>query len=155
MKLAYPITLQEQATDGQRRYVVRCPDFPELDCEGASPRLAMVAARDGLVAILQESVRARIDLERPSVKRQGDMLEPPVLIAAKMALYQTMRDQHVSNVALARRMGTVEGTVRRLADLEHRSHVGQVEAALNLLGKRLIVDLRPRHAGHRSRWRSM
>ncbi len=149
MKLAYPITLLEK--DGQGRYVVRCPDFPQLDCEGESPRQALAAARDCLTPLLQEQVKARAHLKRPSTKKLDDVIEPPVLIAAKLALYQTMRDQDVSNVALARRMGAVEGTVRRLLDLEHRSHVEQVEAALRVLGKRLIVDLRPRHLGLRPR----
>ena len=50
-----------------------------------------------------------------------------------------MRERGLSNAALARRLGTMEGTVRRLIDLDHRSHIGQVEAALVALGQRLVV----------------
>ena len=35
--------------------------------------------------------------------------------------------------------GTTEGAVRRLLDLDHRSHVDRVEAALRLLGEPLVV----------------
>ena len=42
----------------------------------------------------------------------------------------------------ATRLGTVEGTVRCLVDLDHRSHIGQVESALEVLGRRLVVEIR-------------
>ena len=34
---------------------------------------------------------------------------------------------------------TTEGAVRRLIDLDHRSHIGQIETALHALGQRLTV----------------
>ena len=45
----------------------------------------------------------------------------------------------LSNSALARRLGMDEKAVRRLRDPLHRSHIGQIEAALRILGKRLEV----------------
>ena len=62
--------------------------------------------------------------------------------AAKLALYQAMGEQKLSNVALAKRLRTVEGVVRRLVDLDHRSPIGQVESALGVFGKRLVVEVR-------------
>ena len=53
-----------------------------------------------------------------------------------------MRERGLSNAALARQLGTVEGAVRRLIDLDHRSHIGQVETALHALGQRLVVVTR-------------
>ena len=50
-----------------------------------------------------------------------------------------MRAQGVGNTALAARLGLTEGAVRRLIDLDHRSHIGQIETALHALGKRLMV----------------
>ena len=47
----------------------------------------------------------------------------------------------VSNVELARRLGLEEKAVRRLRDPLHRSHIGAVEAALRVLGQRLVVDV--------------
>ena len=50
-----------------------------------------------------------------------------------------MRAQGVGNTALAARLGLTEGAVRRLIDLDHRSHIGQIETALHALGRRLTV----------------
>ena len=50
-----------------------------------------------------------------------------------------MRERGLSNAALARQLGSVEGAVRRLIDLDHRSHIGEVEIALHALGQRLVV----------------
>jgi antitoxin HicB len=47
----------------------------------------------------------------------------------------------ITNVELGRRLGVDEKMVRRLRDPLHRSHIGQVEAALRSLGKRLEVTV--------------
>jgi antitoxin HicB len=47
----------------------------------------------------------------------------------------------MSNVELGRRLGMDEKSVRRMRDLLHRSHIGQIEAALRLLGRRLEVHV--------------
>jgi antitoxin HicB len=65
----------------------------------------------------------------------------PILVTAKLALYEAMRTGKVTNVELARRLGISEGAVRRLVDLDHRSHIGQIETALAALGHRLVVDI--------------
>jgi antitoxin HicB len=53
-----------------------------------------------------------------------------------------LREQNVSVEDLAARLGIAEPAVRRLLDLDHRSHIDQVEAALRCLGKRLEVTVR-------------
>lgn len=140
MKLAYPVEIQTR----NGAAVATFPDLPGLSARAASRRHALDAARLALVATLHSYAREHRDMPRPSPGRLRDLVDLPLLIAAKVALYQTMRDQNISNVALAERLNTVEGTVRRLVDLGHRSHVDQVEAALRLLGKRFIVDLHVR-----------
>ena len=109
-----------------------------------SARQAHQEAKRLLVEVLRETVRGREDVPMPRKGRQPELVAPPLLLAAKLALYQTMRDQNVSNVQLARRLDVVEGSVRRLVDPDHRSHVDAVEAALAQLGKRLVLDLWPR-----------
>ena len=44
-----------------------------------------------------------------------------------------------SNRSIAGKLGLDEKAVRRLRNPLHRSHIGQIEAALRLLGKRLEV----------------
>ena len=138
MRIAYPIHIAE--VNGVFRVTFR--DVPEATAEGINRRAAKAAARQRLCAVLEERVRTHQDIPCPTVvRRRAQLLEMPVLITAKLALYQTMRDQNVSNVALAKRLGTVEGTVRRLVDLGHRSHVDSIEEALAVLGKRLVLSM--------------
>jgi antitoxin HicB len=66
----------------------------------------------------------------------------PPLVAAKLALHDAMLAARISNVALARQLGTDEKTVRRLRDPLHQSRINQVDAALRALGRRLgiVID---------------
>jgi hypothetical protein len=73
----------------------------------------------------------------PAQGRPVAILPPPV--AAKLALYDAMRTQRITRTALARRLGLQENAVRRLRDLDHRSHIDQIARALASLGKRLEV----------------
>ncbi len=61
------------------------------------------------------------------------------MAAAKLAIYQAMRDKGVTQVALARRLGCDPKDVRRLLDPMHRSRLDRLEAAL---GKRLVIEVR-------------
>jgi antitoxin HicB len=47
----------------------------------------------------------------------------------------------MSNVVLGRHLGLEDKAVRRLRDPLHRSHIGAIEAALRVLGQRLVVDV--------------
>ena len=62
------------------------------------------------------------------------------IVAAKLALYAAMREQGVTNVALAARLGLQENAVRRLLDPGHRSHITSVEKALEAVGRYLVVE---------------
>jgi len=137
MQFAYPVEFSSR-----RRNRVTFPDFPDLSARGAGKAEACARGRTILVAALEECVRERRPIPQPSAALKRPLLEPPTLVAAKLALYGAMREVGLSNVALARELGTVEGTVRRLIDLRHRSHIDQVEAALAVLGKRLLVTVR-------------
>ena len=122
--------------------LVSFPDVPEALTEGATEREALAEAEDCLIAALGGYVEARRDVPQPSPRRRRPLVALPALAAARIALYRAMRERGLGNAALARRLGTVEGTVRRLLDLDHRSHIGQVEAALRALGQRLVVATR-------------
>ncbi len=53
---------------------------------------------------------------------------------------EAMREQGISNVELARRLEVTEAVVRRLLNPDHSSKIEKMEAALEALGKRLIVE---------------
>ena len=135
-RLAWPADLQTQE-DGS--VLVTFPDIPEALTEGVTEADALAQAGDCLIAALGGYVAARRAIPRGSPARARAMIALPALAAAKVALYGAMRAQGVGNTALAARLGVTEGAVRRLVDLDHRSHIGQVETALLALGQRLTV----------------
>ncbi|MBF0604976.1 MAG: hypothetical protein HQL07_14955 [Nitrospirae bacterium] len=102
--------------------------------------------RSGALNCLIEAMEGCMDLRgaiplpsQPNVG-QGTVILPP-LVVAKLALYEGMRKQGMTRVTMARELGVTENVVRRLLDLRHRSHIGQVENALAVLGKRLMVTV--------------
>ena len=139
MRLAYPIDLTPQA-DGS--FLVSCPDIPEALTDGETKTEALSEAADCLIAALGGYINDRRNIPRPSSPKLGQttVIVPP-LVSAKLALYQAMHEAKITRVALGKRLGVSEGAVRRLLDLDHKSHIGQVDAALSVLGKRLIVEV--------------
>lgn len=139
LRFAYPVTL-ESTDEG---VLVSFPDIPEALTSGVDREDALAEAVDCLLAALGGYILERRPLPLASPARGRPLVPLPALVAAKLALYQTMLEQRVTNVDLARRLGTVEGTIRRLLDVDHRSHIGQVEAALSKMGRSLLVEVRP------------
>ena len=139
MKLEYSLNLIQQE-DGS--YLVSFPDIPEALTDGETREDALSAALDCLIAALGGYISERRDIPKPSFPgtARATIIVPP-LISAKLALYQAMRESNISLVALGKRLDLSESAIRRLLDLEHRSHIGQVDAALSALGKRLIVEV--------------
>ena len=139
LRFVYPVTLEE-ADEGM---LVSFADIPEALTSGTDRAEALSEAADCLLAALGGYILDRHPLPVASPARGRPVIPLPALVSAKLALYQTMLEQRVTNVGLARQLGTVEGTVRRLLDVDHRSHIGQVEAALAKLGRSLILEARP------------
>ena len=138
MRYAYPCVLAPEEGGG---FSVRFPDIPEaLTCgDDRSESLAM--AEDALAAALAAYVHCGEDIPAPSAADGGQPLVAvrPV-VAAKLALYSAMRRQGITKVALAARLGVSEGAVRKLLNPDHRSHIGQVEKALQAVGRGLVVE---------------
>ena len=94
--LAWPVNLQRQE-DGA--ILVSFPDIPEALTEGATEADALEQAQDCLIAALGGYVGARRPIPRPSPARGRASVALPVLMAAKIARYEAMRAQGVSNTA--------------------------------------------------------
>ena len=80
---------------------------------------------------------------RPGEAGEQEMVAVPLVVAAKLALYISMREQGLTKVGLARRVGLSEGAVRKLLNPNHRSHIGQIERALEKVGRRLVAEDAP------------
>ena len=138
MRYAYPIEVLA-APDG---VTVTFPDVPEAITSGDTTTEALAHAQDALVSALSFYVDDGKALPRPSAAQGRPMVAVTILEAAKLALHDAMVTAKLSNVDLGRRLSLDEKAVRRLRDPLHRSHVGQVEAALHELGRRveLVVE---------------
>ena len=139
MRYVYPFTLEPEE-DGSA-VTVAFPDVPGARTFGADEAGARALAEGCLIAALGGYVELGKPIPSPSPADGRPTVALPPLVAAKLALYEAMRAEGVSPAALAERTGVAEAAVRRLLDLDHRSHIGQVDAALRALGKRLTVEV--------------
>jgi len=136
MRYAFPYELLPQPEGG---FTATFPDVPEAITQGDTQKEAATMAEDALVTALSFYTDRAEPLPHPSPADGRPIAYVPPLVAAKLALHDAMLAGGVSNVALARQLGTDEKTVRRLRDPLHHSRINQVDAALRLLGKRIGI----------------
>jgi antitoxin HicB len=129
-------------------WLVRFPEIPEALTEGETEEEARISAIDCVIAALEGYMKAGRPVPRPSAPAPGfGRAVLPSLVTAKLAVYETMRTHGWSKVKLAKELGVAENSVRRLLDLRHSSHIGNVDAALAKMNAELSIDLpreRPR-----------
>ena len=136
MRYAYPYAMEPRPEGG---FTVTFPDVPEAITEGDTTAETPARAEAALVAALNFNTDDTRPLPTPSAARGRPVAMVPPLVAAKLALHDAMLATGTSNVDLGRRLDLEEKAVRRLRDPLHRSHIGQIEAALRLLGRRLEI----------------
>src|SRR5437660_10983969 len=138
--LTYPARFTA-GSDG--RILVEFIDLPRVGADGKDDREAMEEAMDALGSDLSIRLSRREEIPAPSAAKRRQRLVPvPLWLAPKLALYLAMRDQHVNNSELARRLGVHERVVRRMLDPEHASKAEKIQAALAALGKQMTVEVR-------------
>ena len=138
MRYVYPVSI-ETADEGG--FTVSFPDVPEALTQGETWDQALQEAQDALVVALGGYVEAGLEIPVPRQPLLGQETVPlPALIAAKVALYTAMREEGVTKVELARRLGVTEAVARRLVHPDHQSRIEKVEAGLQALGRTLVVE---------------
>ena len=139
-RFEYPVRLTRAKEGG---FVVSCRDLPEAITQGDSREDALAQAMDALDEAFAARMKAGEDFPVPSAARRGEVLAaPPAESVAKAALYVAMREANVSKVEMAARLGVDEKEVRRLLDPHHPSKLPRIAQAIELLGKRLVIELR-------------
>lgn len=134
----YPVTL----TPDEGSVLVTFVDVPEAITSGSDEEEALSMASDALGAGLSFYVDARQPLpaaSQPTAEQKT--VRPCALDCAKLGVYQAMVDQGINKAELARRLGWHTPQVDRLFDLLHKSKLNQLEAAANVLGKNLTVQI--------------
>lgn len=139
MLQAYPVILTK---DGDS-LIAEFPDVPEAMTVGSDEDNALTWAQDALVVALSGYLDDRRPIPKASRLKAGQTtIALPPLVATKLAIYQAMCDQVVTQVQLADRLHCDARHVRRLLDLDHHSRLDLIDDALHVLGKRLVIDIR-------------
>lgn len=120
-------------------YVVTCRDLPVVTW-GETVDEATDSAADAIATVLADMVPGDWPPATPPEPGETVVTLAP-LLAAKTALWATLREAGVSNSELARRLRCDEKEVRRLLSFKHRSQIDRIASALAALGKRLVVEL--------------
>jgi antitoxin HicB len=139
MAVGYRYALERQENGW---WLVRFPEIPEALTEGETEEEARANASDCVVTALEGYTKAGRPIPRPSqpdLKLYRAVL--PTLVAAKLAVYETMRDRGWSKLKLAKELGIPENSVRRLLNLRHSSHLWTIDAALAKMNAELSIDL--------------
>jgi antitoxin HicB len=135
----YPASVLRE-TNGKGFYV-RFKDLPEALTGGDDLEDSLAQASDCLAEALAGRMRRGDAIPAPSaVKRGQHPIGVPLYLAPKLALYLAMREQATPNTALAARLGVSETVVRRMLDPKHNTKPEKIQAALNALGKRIVVS---------------
>ncbi len=122
-------------------YSVTFPDVPEALTSGDSWEEALEMAEDCIGVALGMYVKAGEDLPTPSPARDGQVLIPvPFLVAAKLTIYTAMREQGITYADMASKLSLDEDAVRKLVDPRYRTHISQIERALRVVGRALVVE---------------
>ncbi|MGY5788827.1 hypothetical protein ACXHXM_00810 len=61
--------------------------------------------------------------------------------AIKLAVIQASNEANISKRELARRLGKTENEARRILDPDHHSKLGQLQDAMQALGKTIVVSV--------------
>ncbi len=134
----YPVTL----TPDDGSVLVTFADVPEAITFGADEDEALLNAIDALETGLSFYIDARKPLPVASQPAIGQKtVRPSALEYGKLGVYQAMTQQGIKKAELARRLGWHMPQVDRLFDLRHASKLDQIEAAANVLGKRVYVQI--------------
>ena len=142
----YPVTLTP-LDNGD--VMASFPDVPEAMTYGENKAFALEWAQDALHVALAGYMDDHMDIPVPSAPAPGQpTVSPSPMVALKLALYQAMRDQGVSQLRLAGLLHCDARQVRRLLDLDHQSTVNQLMDAAEVLGFCLGFALRKKPDGN-------
>ena len=140
MLQAYPVAFTR---DSNGTVIAEIPDIPGAMTVGKDRAQALERIQDAMVVMLSGLMAQAEPIPPPSTQKKGQIAVPlPPMVAAKLAIYQAMWANGLTQSDLARRLRCDPKQVRRLLDLDHNSRFDHLEAALRALGKKLVVDVR-------------
>ena len=138
MRFEYPYTVIQ---DEEGFWLAKCPDVRGAATDDQNRDTAVAEVHDTLIAALGGYIERDLPLPLPSASQSNQTIALEPIHAAKLALHAAKNARSLNNSDLARLLGGVsENAVRRMLDLDHRSHIGTIQSALQKLGRRLVVE---------------
>lgn len=135
----YAIRFEQDSASG---VAVFCRDLPELNSYGDDRDHAVSEALDAIETALSVYVDQRRAIPLASAPQDGEhVVHLPVVIVAKIALWNSMIERDMRKADLCRLLGVHQAQGDRLVDFLHTSKIEQLEAALSAFGKRLTVSV--------------
>ena len=118
--------------------------MPEAITQGDSKEGAIEEAIDCLEEAIANRIEMKLDISVGSnPKNQQVTVALPATMAAKAALYLTIRKIQLTNTSLAEKLNCDEKEIRRLLDPHFNSKIPRIEEALHKLGQRLEIGFSP------------
>ncbi|GGK41471.1 type II toxin-antitoxin system HicB family antitoxin [Salinarimonas ramus] len=135
----YPALIEDGDEHG---LVVTFPNVPEAVTQGDDRDDARAMAVEALGLALLTYPKRGLALPPASAGLEG---HEPITVdaetAAKLAVLEAFVASGMGKVELAKRLGKDEKEVRRILDPMHPTKLPTLEAALNALGRRLVVGI--------------
>jgi antitoxin HicB len=120
-------------------FVVNFPDLPEGWSQGETREEAVANAADLLEEMILGLIAHSEPVAAPSPAEGRPLVTVPALTAAKLEVYWAMQAAGLNKSQLAGLLGWQPSQVTRLFDGYHASRLEQIEAALAVLGRRLVI----------------
>lgn len=136
--LVYPAQLSKVGTG----YVVSFRDVPEALTEGRTKAKALEMAADALATAMDFYFEDRRQVPAPSKAKKDEVFVAlPTSLSAKILLLNEMLREGVSPAGLARKLKATPQTVTRIVDLHHPTKIDTISAALEAIGKKLVLTV--------------
>jgi antitoxin HicB len=138
-RFTYKALIEPGDADGT--IVVTFPDLPLVATDGAGRDEALANAAEALGLML---LALATDGERlpASKSARGIPVTPQAEVVAKLLLIEAFRESGLTRSEYARRLRRDPKIVRRLLDPMHATPIAQLEEALRVLGRRLVIGTR-------------
>ncbi len=137
MKYHYLATLEKDPGGG---YLASFTDVPEAIAHGRTRADAIFNSVDALFCGLLTYYERGLAMPQPAAT-SGAEISLPGHQALKLAVLDAFTAAEISKTELARRLEKSEGEARRILNPDHATKTPMLEAALAVLGKRLVISI--------------
>ena len=136
--MRYPMILRPDQTG---TVLAQAVDAPGGLTVGRNEADAIAQANDALMTLFAHLISQGEPIPTPSRPKRGQACAVlPPMVAAKLAIYQVMREAGLTSPRSPKKLGCDPRQVRLLG-LDHHSRLDQLDAALAALGKRLVIEV--------------